>query len=300
MQNKLKRLIAVIAVLALALTVASCGKPEHDPVTATDATLPTEETAAATTEPAETVPSTTNAASENAALLQAYYEDNFNTANTGRAIRDLNGDGQEEMLVVTHIESPTNMLIDYTLQYFKVIDGAVTEADRFSGTTAETDGFPYADEIADSSLFSGASDGAEELTVHVSDSGYIACLFYYKMDNWSVSYLILSVKDDKLTVEQHLWDPGYTSGLGLYTYDSYFDREGEPEKLFVSEWSDVDPDSRYDSYWTALEETLGGYGFTFEPYRETGEREGFKQKGQVAAADGTELALDFCNFKTSS
>ena len=300
MQNKLRKIIAVIAVLALAASLAACGQPKGDPSTATDATVPSD-TAAATTEPEATLPSATDAdaASETATLLQAYYEANYNPANSGRGIRDLNGDGQDEMLVATYMESPTNMLMDYTLIYFRVIDGAVTEADRFSGSGAETNGFPPASEtVADSSQSSGAPNGAEELTVHISDSGYIACLFYNMVDNWNVSYLVLSVKNEKLTVEQHLLDPGYTSGLGLYTYDSYYGGESGPEKLFATESSDADADSRYDSYWTALEETLGGYGFTFEPYRETGDREGFKQKGQVAT-DGTELLLDFRNFKTS-
>ena len=296
MNNNLKRIIAVIAVLALAITVFACGKPQNNPPTATDAALTTE--AILTTEAptaATTVPEETTAVSETAALLQAYYDDNYNSANSGRAIRDFNGDGQDEMLVASYIASPTHMMVDYSLLYFKVSNGAVTEADRFSGADVETDGFPAADEtIVDPSLFSGAPDGAEELTVHVSGSGHIACLFYYKMNNWSVSYLILSVKDDKLTVEQHLWDPGYTSGMGLYTYDSYFGSENKPEKLFETDWTDVDADSRYDSYWAALEGELGGYGFTFEQYRETGDPGSFTQKGQVA--DGATPVLDYKNF----
>ena len=139
MKHTAKRILACAAAAALIFTLTACAKkqsgPEAGRPTETETlSLPEYPTAAPSSEPVPDEP-------DPYALLQAYYNDNFDPAFSAPAIRDFDGDGQIEMLVAAYSESATHMMAGYSLTCFRLSGAAVEQTDRFVLDPEEEEAF---------------------------------------------------------------------------------------------------------------------------------------------------------------
>ena len=66
----------------------------------------------------------------------------------------------------------------------------------------------------------------------------------------------------KISEMQHLLDPGFTSGVGLYYYNGYNDDYKSAELFSEDEMGKIE--GKYSSYKEALDAEIGKYGFVWK------------------------------------
>ena len=192
-------------------------------------------------------------------LLREAYTAQYSAETSGRLIRDLNADGVPEMIVGSFEQTARGWITAYTVSYYKISNDAALLTDRF---TVDNDRFDH---------FFFVYDGEDEtytgeaLQICANDAGYILCNFYTKVDNTVESFLLLHAENDTLQPVQHLWDPGYTSGFGIYTYEGYHSDDYGNGILFELGTLGEEDRGKYSSCQAALDGELGVYGFTFGP-----------------------------------
>lgn len=291
MKNLFVKGTALTLTAALTLMLAACGGKTSDSAETQAAGADAQATADASE--AETTEATEETFPE-IDTLQAYYDGNFDPANSGCGFLDFDEDGAKEMIVADYTESPTHMLTGFTLYHYKVSNGEVAETDRFTVDSETYQGFlPAQDSVA---AGMEEPDGGEELMVYLDQNKTILCNLYERMNNWSVRYMRFTVQQDKFVLEKHLWDPGETSGLSISDYDTYFGAAYDP---LYEEAYDVPGDSEgqgsYDSYLAVLEGEIGG-GYQWRQYHGAHAYTDAITKGEVLPGDAANLILNFKNY----
>lgn len=197
--------------------------------------------------------------------LEAYFKENYSSKNSDKHIYDFNGDGKKEMLVVECNVSEKNILTSCDLYLITESDGKAKLSSSYKINNSIFSEYPIFINVGEDSL----EWLKQYIEVYVNSSGYISCNIYEQYQGCVVNYFIFDISNNELNVKQHLLDPGYTSGIGLYYYDIYIDDYKKAE-LYGEEMGQKS--GEYSSYIVALNKTIGNYGFTFSQSKSVGDK----------------------------
>ncbi|MGN1478897.1 MAG: hypothetical protein ACI4XH_03950 [Acutalibacteraceae bacterium] len=188
--------------------------------------------------------------------LDEYYSSNFDKDSSGRIIKDIDSDGVDDMIVCEIKCIDEKIITDCNIYYFGVENGEVMQYDKFTVNNTYCDDY-YAFYGEDTLFF--AENGGQLVEVYQGENGYICCKIAICYESWAAHYILLKAENKKISEVQHLLDPGFTSGVGLYYYNGYSD-DYESVELF-SEDEMGKKEGKYSSYKEALDAEIGKYGF---------------------------------------
>ena len=192
--------------------------------------------------------------------LDLYYRKNFNSKSSGKYTFDFNKDGKNEMLVTDYSLSSKGVLSSCNLYLLSENSGSVKVIGTYKINNST---------FANYSVFidEPSEYNRQYFEVYANKKGYVSCNIFQLIQGCSGHYLIFDLSKNSFNLKQHLLDPGYTSGTGLYYYDGYT-TDYESAELFDEEIGYVT--GKYLSYSEALEKELGVYGFSYTPNQSIG------------------------------
>ncbi|MCR4615127.1 MAG: hypothetical protein K5756_03160 [Clostridiales bacterium] len=200
-------------------------------------------------------------------LLEAYYKDHFDPDFSGYVLRDLNGDGQAEMLAFERVAATNGSVKKTALYYMTLKDKNVIVSDVL--TQNYNNDYIGTDNIYDETTYGDYRGEAQE--VFISDSDYICVCSFRSFMAWEVEYDVYKLQNGKFTWIKGVTDPGYTGGVGLYLdKENGSDYDYENGKLYGFDDGEVDTDGKYTSYEQAINSELSEYGFTFYENKKDG------------------------------
>ena len=193
--------------------------------------------------------------------LDEYYSNTFDTSSSSSSIKDIDGDGVNDMIVceIKYLEEHEAIITDCNIYYIGVENGEVIQYDKFTVNNTYSDA--YCTFYSEDSLFY-AEKGGQIVEVYKGENGYICCKTAICYESWSAHYILLKAENKKISEVQHLLDPGFTSGVGLYYYNGYND-DYKSAELF-SEDERGQKEGKYPSYKEALDAEIGKYGFVWK------------------------------------
>ena len=278
MRKGLERTIIILLTFMLMLQFAACGaKPTVEQVTETEIT--TEETTVVETTTEEptteetTVEETTEEsvteyqpdrsdytdanASGTLELLESCYKARFDPESSGHILRDLNDDGQPEMLAFERISANNGSAKTTALYYVTTTGNRAVVSDvlvqQYMGDGAATD------DIYDTATYSDYRGEVQE--VFITDESVICITRFMSHMAWSANYDLYQIENGKFVWIKGITDPGYTGGIGLYL-DDEDGYDYENGKLYQTDADGSNKEGKYDSYKEAINAELNSYGFT--------------------------------------
>ena len=305
MKTTLFRLCCGILIAALLAVSAGCGAT--DTPNETTAAAP-ENTAAEQTaedsEPAseaETSAEAESAAEEEESQLEVTTKPKNLTDKTREYKADLNHDGEDETLRFILGKNDNGTFGAFVIEYYSA-DGTKLDTFDLDRVYLSYEGPDVPERDEENNLVFGdnlAEFGNETLRsfeqnirVYVNNAGNIALNYYSGLDGSACEYLMIVIENDTLFVSEHLIDPGYTSGTGLFEARTYY-TEGEflfeidPETYNgkpVGDAFDYDSVKVDEEYLAALNKVMGPYGYIYENRRYT--KNGGDVRGYVVEGNG--------------
>ena len=179
----------------------------------------------------------------------------------GYYIADLDTDGTDDMVVAVAAVNSAKHILSVRLYGYTVENGQAVQKASFTIGPDVYDGM-FGEINTPPSVENG--DWAERLEIYVNDAGYISVNTDFRMNEWSAHYLLLRYRYGQLAEVAHLYDPGYTSGTGLYEYAAYSSDDSAVRDagcLYYADYEGVQ--GRYTDYVTAINQEFAMYGFTF-------------------------------------
>lgn len=315
----MKRLPAFMVTLVLLAALAACGakpveelyiEPETEPVTETSTlseTTTEELTSEETTVEETTVEETTEGSAtayqpdrsdfmdKNASgateLLEACWKARFDPESSGHILRDLNGDGQPEMLVFERIPAKNRSAETTALYYFVPTGNKAVVSDvlvqRYMGDGAATS------DIYDETLHGDYRGEAQE--VFLTEENIICISRFMSHMAWSADYDIYQIRNNKFVWVKGITDPGYTGGIGLYL-DNEDGYDYEDGALYAVDADGSGKEGKYDSYKQAINSELNPYGFTL--YKNGQDGYGGSGKYQIAETKKVQKIYGFSIYAT--
>lgn len=164
--------------------------------------------------------STTKVQTQGAGLsLDAYYKQYFNSNKSNKYVFDFNKDGKNEMLVVDYSLSSKGVLSSCNLY---LISANNENAEVVSTYKINNDNFIDYHVFIDDSFVDDVNDSRKQyFEVYVNEKGYVSCNVFQRFNGCFGHYLIFDLSKNNFNLKQHLLDPGYSSGTGLYYYSGY-------------------------------------------------------------------------------
>lgn len=291
LQMKKLRIMSGIMACLMLVSFTACGKGQvqEDETKANVTIAEAETTSEALTTVAETKAETTTAVKQSdktvsASTLEGFFEANYKGENCANTCFDFDKDGQKDMLVTKRtVVKNTDVAESYEIMLVKMKNNSAYVADTFtvSDEKMENYGVFLSDDVSMNTY------APQYIETYINPNGYIICNCFSKLNAWFAHYIVLEVKDGKFAVKKHLLDPGYTSGNGIYYYESY-----PEDSLYGFEVPDY-YGGKYKSYKSAVDNELGIYGFEFtecgfdgadeenETWRKIGEKYRVKDTGNV-------------------
>lgn len=202
-----------------------------------------------------------------AELLELYYKNNYNSKYSGKYINDFDGDGTEEMVVAESKISKYITLTECDLYLVTVKNGKAQVSDKYEVSNAVFERMFI--DINEENKDGWLEHYRQYTEAFVTSKGYISLNITNALQGCATDYFLLEIRNDKISLKQHLLDPGYTDGSeGLYYYDGYYSRF---EDSMVYE-KDVmgQKYGKYQSCIEALNGTVGVGGITFEQKENSG------------------------------
>ena len=209
-------------------------------------------------------------------ILEAFYSEYYEGEKSGKLIRDFDGDGITDMIAVTADFYENGYFKDINVRYVKINEDAAREIDLLKIERPEKE---YSGEGVTYSY-------SEDIEFYANDKDYIMFNILSRYEGVSADYRLLKVSADSIEIEKHLYDPGYSSGLGLYFYEDY------PENYDTNALFDQEVSykfGKYDSYKEAIETELGVYGFKWKLWDGTDPDDFVTEKYVVDPTEGAHL-----------
>lgn len=193
--------------------------------------------------------------------LDEYYSNTFDTSSSSANIKDIDGDGVKDMIVceIKYMDEHESIITDCNIYYIGVENGEVIQYDKFTVNNTYCDDY-YAFYGEDNLFF--AENGGQLVEVYQGENGYISCKIAICYESWAAHYILLKAENKKMSEVQHLLDPGFTSGVGLYYYNGYNDDYKSAELFSEDEMGQKE--GKYPSYKEALDAEIGKYGFVWK------------------------------------
>ena len=195
-------------------------------------------------------------------LLTAAFDESCGAETlAGYYISDLDTDGTDDMVVAVAAVNSAKHVVSVRLSGYTVENGQAVQKASFTIGPDVYDGM-FGEINTPPSVENG--DWAERLEIYVNDAGYISVNTDFRMNEWSAHYLLLRYRYGQLAEVAHLYDPGYTSGTGLYEYAAYSSDDSAVRDagcLYYADYEGVQ--GRYTDYVTAINQEFAMYGFTF-------------------------------------
>lgn len=209
---------------------------------------------------------------DNRAILDAFFDENYEGKKSGKLIRDFDGDGTEDMIAVTFEAYETGYCKELGVHYVKINEGSACEADllRF-----ELEDRPFI--------------VREYMEIYAGEKPYLMFNILDKYEGYGAEYRLLKITGDRIYVEKHLFDPGYTSGIGLYFKEDY------PENYDTKALYGLEIEheyGKYDSYKAAIDAELGLYGFEWMRWPNADQNDVTQEKYIVDSANGAQLIFE--------
>lgn len=212
---------------------------------------------------------------DNNATLEAFYAENYEGEKSGKLIRDFDSDGTDDMIAVTFEAYETGCCKDLSVHYVKINEGSAREVDLLS---FELEDRPFI--------------VREYMEIYASEDPYLMFNILTKYDGYEAEYRLLKITEDSIDVENHLFDPGYTSGVGLYFKEDY------PENYDTKALYGLEIEQeygKYDSYKAAIDAELGFYGFEWKRWPDADQNDVTQEKYIVDSANGAQLIFESDN-----
>ena len=242
----MKKLFISILAIIIAFSFAACGNKtnnlNNESQSSTQATTPLSQTTETKT-----------------IKLEKYYSSKFDKDSSGRIIKDIDSDGIDDMIVCEIKYMDEHIITDCNIYYFGVENGEVIQYDKFTVNNTYCDDY-YAFYGEDTLFF--AENGGQLVEVYQGENGYICCKIAICYDSWAAHYILLKAENKKISEMQHLLDPGFTIGVGLYYYNGYNDDYKSAELFSEDEMGKIE--GKYSSYKEALDAEIGKYGFVWK------------------------------------
>ena len=217
-----------------------------------------------------------DSSAEETEILEAFYSEYYEGEKSGKLIRDFDGDGITDMVAVTGDFYENGYFKDINVRYVKINEDSAREIDLLKIERPEKE---YSDEDVTCSY-------SEDIEFYANDEDYIMFNILSRYEGVSADYRLLKVSADSIEIEKHLYDPGYSSGLGLYFYEDY------PENYDTNALFDQEVSykfGKYDSYKEAIETELGVYGFKWKLWDGTDPDDFVTEKYVVDPIEGAHL-----------
>ena len=157
-------------------------------------------------------------------------------------------------------------------------------------------------EVVDSYSFEGnfgdfPYGNAEHIELYVNENSQLLLNVLSKWDGIQGDFILLKIGENQITEEKHLFDPGYSSGLGLFYFDNYFNHYDETEPLYEYKAGVETFRGIYPSYKEALESELGIYGFSWKLSEMSDINDSTSEKYVVEPTENVELIFENYNFE---
>ena len=305
MKTTLLRLCCCILIAALLAAFAGCGTtaaPNETTASAAESTAAeqTAEAAEAASETTAEAESVTDEEEEGSRPDVTTAAKNL-TDKTREYKADLNHDGEDETLRFILGKNANGTFGAFVIEYYDA-DGEKLDTFDLDRVYLSYDDPTLPERNEENDLVFGDSFAQAErselrslrqnIRVYVNNAGNIAVNYYHGIDGNACEYLMLVIENDTFFVSEHLIDPGYTSGVGLYEARTYFT---EGECLFeigdgkyngkpVADDFDYDSVAIGEEYLGALNKVMGPYGYIYDNRRYT--KNGGDVRGYVTEGNG--------------
>ena len=222
------------------------------------------------------------ASNETIEILNAAYAVFCEGKKSAKFIRDFDGDGTEDMIVCNYKEWENKFIERLDIHYIKLNGkkAEVVDSYSFEGNFGD---FPYGN--------------AEHIELYINENSQLLLNILSKWDGIQGNFILLKIDENQITEEKHLFDPGYSSGLGLFYYDNYFNHYDETEPLYNYEAGVEIFSGTYPSYKEALESELGIYGFSWKLSEMSDINDSTSEKYVVEPTENVELIFENYNFE---
>lgn len=217
---------------------------------------------------------------EETEILEAFYSEYHEDEKSAKFIRDFDGDGTEDMIVCDYV-AWENMYIRQLDIYYVKLNGRKTEVVDHYSFQGEWGEAPYGD--------------AEHVELYINENSQLLLNVLSRWDGIQGHFKLLKIGENEITEEKHLFDPGYSSGLGLFYYDNYFNHYDETEPLYEAGVETVE--GIYPTYKEALEGELGIYGFSWKLWEMADKNDLSSEKYVVEPTEKVELIFENYNFE---
>ncbi len=194
------------------------------------------------------------AASEYTSYLYNNYQyaADVNTGVVTAMNEDVDGDGQNELvyfeLVNRQEENGTNMLNVLEMVVCEYNDGVMAETAR--------------SQVLEESILNGAS--FEQVYIAYADGSFLCTCVHTLTEANAAEYASARYDGAEIALQNHLYDPGYTSAVGLYDIlesgkEDYYNLGTE---VFYQDMGSATSSGTYSSYETAMEEIFADFSLT--------------------------------------
>lgn len=217
---------------------------------------------------------------EETEILEAFYSEYHEDEKSAKFIRDFDGDGTEDMIICDYV-AQENMYIRQLDIYYVKLNGKKTEVVDHYSFQGEWGEAPYGD--------------AEHVELYINENSQLLLNVLSRWDGIQGHFKLLKIGENEITEEKHLFDPGYSSGLGLFYYDNYFNHYDETEPLYEAGVETVE--GIYPTYKEALEGELGIYGFSWKLWEMADKNDLSSEKYVVEPTEKVELIFENYNFE---
>ena len=215
-------------------------------------------------------------------ILNTAYAEYCEGQKSAKYIRDFDGDGTEDMIICNYKELENKFIERLDIHYVK-LNGENAEVVVTYSFEGEWKDFPHGE--------------AEHTELYINENSQLLLNILSKWDGIQGNFILLEIGENQITEEKHLFDPGYSSGLGLFYYDNYFNHYDETEPLYDYEAVVEISKGIYPSYKEALEAELGIYGFSWKLSEMSDINDLISEKYVVDPTEKVELIFENYNFE---